>query len=261
MIQATRTPISRPVSTEKDAAYHDVIGGEYDTVVVAPRSIINDRVFEVASRHVRTGRGALDLGCGTGHATLRFGHLFAQIVAVDHSRTMLAQADANFRKAGITNVTTRLGQLREFLPTQPAQSADAAFTIGFLHHLSEADIAWLYGELARTVRPGGQILLSEPRQIGHAPPAAISDWNAKSIAPTLAYSRHADEPDEQWVDEPWLIENLYQCGFALEYISHHWEIFPKNANPGRDETHEMLRLHDMFGHTGNAVTMIAHRSP
>jgi SAM-dependent methyltransferase len=187
--------------------------------------------------------------------------MFSQVVAVDHSRSMLAKAAANFRKTGVTNVTTHCERLRDFLPTLSARSSDAAFTIGFLHHLSEDDIEWLYGELARILRPGGQILLSEPRQISHAAPAEISEWNARSIAPTIGYSRHAAEPDEQWIDEPWIIEILYRCGFVLEYIGHHWEIFPKHADPAAAERRDMLQLHDRFGYCGNAVTMIAHLAP
>lgn len=261
MIEAVRSVVSRTVSTEKDAAYHDVIGGEYDTVVVAPRSIINDRVFEAAAEHVRPGRAALDLGCGTGHASLRFGHFFSEIIAVDHSHAMLAQAAANFRKAGLTNVTTHCKPLRDFLPTVSDRSNDAAFTIGFLHHLSEGDVEWLYAELARILRPGGQVLLSEPRQIVHSAPAEIAEWNAMSIAPSLGYSRHAAEPDEQHVDEPWILEILYRHGFVLEYIGHHWEVFPKHADPSAAERRHMLQLHDRFGYCGNAVTMIAHLTP
>jgi ubiquinone/menaquinone biosynthesis C-methylase UbiE len=84
--------------------YHNTIASQYDAVVVSPRRIINDAIFSTCAKQLSPGRVMLDLGCGTGHATLRFGRMFESIVAVDHSRAMQNEAGRNFELAGIRNV-------------------------------------------------------------------------------------------------------------------------------------------------------------
>ncbi len=52
------------------------------------------------------GRGRLlDVGCGTGNVCLRLSHLFEEVVAVDPSAPMLAEARRVARERGIGNVT------------------------------------------------------------------------------------------------------------------------------------------------------------
>jgi hypothetical protein len=41
---------------EKDRAYHQAIAAEYDAVVVAPRKLTNDLLFQRFARFVRPGR-------------------------------------------------------------------------------------------------------------------------------------------------------------------------------------------------------------
>jgi len=46
----------------------------------------------------------LDLGCGTGHATLRFFNMYDKCISVDHSPEMLDLAKQNIQSANIHNV-------------------------------------------------------------------------------------------------------------------------------------------------------------
>jgi SAM-dependent methyltransferase len=83
----------------------------------------------------------IDLGCGTGHASLRFARKFQSVVAVDHSHAMLQMAAQNLRSAGIGHVEIVQQDVLDFLRGRPAASADAVFCVGFLHHLTEDGIA------------------------------------------------------------------------------------------------------------------------
>ena len=95
---------------------------------------------------------ALDAACGTGrHARhlLRLGH---RVIGVDGSPEMLAKA-----RADIPGCDFREGDLTS-LPVED-QSVDLAVCALALEHVADLDAA--VGELARVVRPGGRILLSD----------------------------------------------------------------------------------------------------
>jgi ArsR family transcriptional regulator len=94
-----------------------------------------------------------DLGCGTGTVTAALAPFVGRVVAVDGSRAMLAAARE--RLSGLDNVDLRHGEL-ERLPIEDG-ALDAATLILVLHHLP--DPGQVLGEVARTLRPGGRLLI------------------------------------------------------------------------------------------------------
>jgi ArsR family transcriptional regulator len=94
-----------------------------------------------------------DLGCGTGAATEALSSFVRRVIAVDHSREMLALARR--RLAGRDNVELREGDL-EALPVDDAE-LDAALLALVLHHIP--DPLAVLTEAARAVRPGGRLLV------------------------------------------------------------------------------------------------------
>lgn len=55
-----------------DRHYHDVIGGEYDRVIVDPRQTASDILFSAHRKLLPRNGQMLDIGCGTAHAICRF---------------------------------------------------------------------------------------------------------------------------------------------------------------------------------------------
>ena len=94
-----------------------------------------------------------DLGCGTGDASERLAPLVRRVVAVDREPAMLDAARR--RLAGLANVEFRQGELHA-LPLRDGE-VDAAVIFLVLHHV--ADVAAAVGEAARTLRPGGRVLV------------------------------------------------------------------------------------------------------
>lgn len=94
-----------------------------------------------------------DLGCGTGHVAASLAPFVAQVIAVDGSEAMLAEARR--RLAGHDNVQVLHGEL-EALPVDDA-ALDAAVLALVLHHLPDPGRA--LAEVARALRPGGRILV------------------------------------------------------------------------------------------------------
>ena len=94
-----------------------------------------------------------DLGCGTGELTEALAAGAAQVIAVDDSEAMLAAARGRFNGRG--NVELRQGRI-ESLPIADGE-LDAATLVLVLHYLADPAVA--VREAARTLRPGGRLLL------------------------------------------------------------------------------------------------------
>jgi ArsR family transcriptional regulator len=94
-----------------------------------------------------------DLGCGTGATSEALAPHVRRVVAVDHSREMLAIAGR--RLDALPNVELREGDL-EALPLADAE-LDVAILALVLHHLPEPHAA--LAEAARALRPGGRLLV------------------------------------------------------------------------------------------------------
>ena len=120
---------------------------------------------------------------------------------------MQEEARRNFELAGIHQVETVNEDVITFLHSRTNSSADAIFCIGFLHHLVEEKIAIIVSEAARLLKPGGSLLLSEPRRVNaDSIPQEIADWNSRSVAARLNYS-HTPEavPKEEPIEEEKLL--------------------------------------------------------
>lgn len=96
-----------------------------------------------------------DLGCGTGHVAAALAPFVARVVAVDRSSDMLQAARRRLRES--PNVEVRRGEL-EALPIEDG-SLDAATLMLVLHHTP--DPAVVLADVARTLRPGGRLLVTD----------------------------------------------------------------------------------------------------
>jgi ArsR family transcriptional regulator len=96
-----------------------------------------------------------DLGCGTGLVAAALAPFVAGVIAVDRSSDMLQAARRRLRESG--NVEIRRGEL-EALPIDDG-ALDAATLMLVLHHTP--DPAEVLADVARTLRPGGRLLVTD----------------------------------------------------------------------------------------------------
>ncbi|HJO38497.1 MAG: metalloregulator ArsR/SmtB family transcription factor [Vicinamibacterales bacterium] len=96
-----------------------------------------------------------DLGCGTGQVAASLAPFVERVIAVDGSAAMLQAAKQRLR--GTDNVELRRGEL-ESLPIDDAM-LDAVTVMLVLHHVPEPER--VFTELARVLRPGGRVLLTD----------------------------------------------------------------------------------------------------
>ncbi|OGR40056.1 MAG: hypothetical protein A2051_01420 [Desulfovibrionales bacterium GWA2_65_9] len=120
------------------------------------------------------GQTAADLGAGTGFVTEALLAAGLSVACVDQSPQMLATLRAKFGSgrtgagcggaSGGGRLTTLEGQA-EALPL-PEASVDFVFANMFLHHVDDPGQAIL--EMARVVRPGGRVVLTDLDSHNHA---------------------------------------------------------------------------------------------
>jgi trans-aconitate methyltransferase len=97
----------------------------------------------------KPGERILDLGCGTGHLTAQIAEHGAEVIGLDASISMIAQARQNYPKLKFV-----LADARTF---EPGGGFDAVFSNAALHWIPEP--APVIASVARALKPGGRFVL------------------------------------------------------------------------------------------------------
>ena len=111
----------------------------------------------VAAADLDGDERVLDAGCGAGHTALAVAPHVAQVTAFDLSAEMLAQVEMLAGQQGVTNVSTRRGDV-EALPFGDGVF-DRVVSRYSAHHWPHPERA--LAEIRRVLKPGGRFLLSD----------------------------------------------------------------------------------------------------
>lgn len=126
---------------------------------------------------LQEGETVLDLGSGPGLdaflAARRVGPS-GRVIGVDMTDAMLERARAGAASAGFTNVEFRLGRL-EALPV-PDASVDAVTSNCVINLVPDKSV--VFREIARVLRPGGRLVISDILLDGALPRAIATDLPA-----------------------------------------------------------------------------------
>ena len=144
--------VSTPVWNDVADAY-DRWAASYD----ADRNVTRDLDATVVRRVplALEGRDVLELGCGTGKNTIFLAERARRVVAMDFSAGMIARAHT---RIVTPNVEFRHHDVREVWPV-PAASVDVVVGNLILEHVH--DLAVIFFETARVLRPNGQAFFCE----------------------------------------------------------------------------------------------------
>lgn len=138
---------------ERSRSFFDAVGPEWDAL----RKVFDDDVVRARaiSRLVDPDRTVADIGTGTGVLAIELARLGLRVIGIDGSRRMLAAARTKLEEANLSNVELRQGDAND-LPLEDGE-VDAALAHMVLQYLpTPADAV---REMARIVRPGGQVVV------------------------------------------------------------------------------------------------------
>ena len=119
-------------------------------------------VVEAAVDDLDLSGDVLELGCGTGHWTVRLARRAASVVALDGSPDMLARARSKLDAAGHRNVELRHADV--IRSWEPDRTWDAAAAFFFLEHVPDDHFDAVVAKVARALRPGGRVVVAEGRR-------------------------------------------------------------------------------------------------
>jgi ubiquinone/menaquinone biosynthesis C-methylase UbiE len=137
-------------------AFFERVATDWDTMRLAyyDESVI-EKMAEVAS--IDEGSEVADVGTGTGFVTAGLAPRVKRVIGIDNASAMLRVARENLDSLGVSNAELLIGDLAG-LPLAD-NSVDAAFANMVLHHA--VDPVAMLGEMARTVRPDGTIVITD----------------------------------------------------------------------------------------------------
>lgn len=129
---------------------------------------------QILAPYLREGMTALDIGPGMGHFTLPMAEMVGgggRVIAADVQEKMLASLQRRAGRAGVEGrIETRLCSGSSLNIDDLAGKVDFALTFAVLHEIP--DIPGTLRSIARTLKPGGVLLMAEPK--GHVSEAAFA---------------------------------------------------------------------------------------
>lgn len=149
-----------------------------------------------AQAGLRPGVRALEIGCGTGNFTEVFAQSGADILALDISEDLLAQARARRLPPNVRFVC------RPFEALEEAGGFDAVIGSSVLHHL---EIRPALAGIFRLLRPGGVMAFAEPNMLN---PQIMIEKNIPWVK-----ERMGDSPDETAFFRGQMRRLLREAGF------------------------------------------------
>jgi ubiquinone/menaquinone biosynthesis C-methylase UbiE len=137
-------------------AFFERVSTEWDDM---RSSFYNADVIDALAHHGRVDAKSrvVDVGTGTGFVAVGLAGRARSVIGVDNSPAMLTVAADNIAACGLNNVSLISGEIDQ-LPLDD-DSVDVAVANMVLHHAP--DPAVMVAEMARVVRPGGAIAITD----------------------------------------------------------------------------------------------------
>lgn len=247
--------------SEKDKKYHADIAGVYDYITNEPRQYPNELLLRPIDKLLKPAKVMLDLGCGTGQMFLRYRHLPQTVIAVDHSKHMLAVAAKKAQAAGLNNVEFIEQDLDEFFALNASLRADLITCVGVLHHLDQNGLKEFLLKAFAMLNHFGQLVIAEPIYSAHVP-AIVQSRNSKSILiDRLKECMPADasDPDEEPLEEAKLLEAVTGSGLRVRKISKGFELFHQRDPIGLMEKLIIRTIYWRYRKQGDVIALLLEK--
>lgn len=136
---------------------------------------------EILGKYLRKGMRVLDIGCGVGYFTLPMARMVGEkghVYSIDPQEKMIRWLKHRLVKAGLSKpVSARVCSMGSLQIDDLSGKIDFALAFAMVHEVPDKDR--LLGEIYRSVKPGGFLLIAEPK--GHV----SKDGFERSVAVAL----------------------------------------------------------------------------
>jgi len=136
------------MSQDVNKPVYEELASQYDEEVKAYDSYGHDVIFGMSFEFVSADEKLLDIGVGTGLASIQFAEVGLKVYGLDTSQEMLAVC----RSKSFTEELKRCDMTREPIPYKD-RYFDHVVCCGVLHFVS--DLNKLFSEVKRVIRRGG----------------------------------------------------------------------------------------------------------
>jgi ubiquinone/menaquinone biosynthesis C-methylase UbiE len=211
---------------DREAVYRSAAAGFAEMADTYDARLAGNPVYLLESTETRTalpdldGASVADFGCGTGRYALSLSHLgAASVTGIDLSPDMLKVAARKARRAEL-GVRWEQGDITGALPV-PDEAFDAAICALVLSFLPEVRPALT--EMARTLRPGGTLIVSDYHPHGLLTArAASAAAGRRDHAPHLRFTT-VDGVECRIAQTPHQVSDLFAAaraaGLTLEHMA------------------------------------------
>jgi putative AdoMet-dependent methyltransferase len=199
--------------------YNDTAEVEaYDSRMEEFRDVKQENLKVLETLALPPGAAVLDIGCGTGRFARAAAAEGLLVSAVDVSAVMLEYVRQKFKEQNL-----KIGDLQHagFLTMDfPAEKFDAAFSNAVLHHLPDAWKLSALRNVARILKPGGQLLLGDvvfSLEPDESPEDCFARFSASFPNMEKEAARHAAR---EFSTYDWIMEGLLRrAGFDIVSVS------------------------------------------
>jgi SAM-dependent methyltransferase len=166
------------------------------------------------ARYGQIGKGrCLDLGCGVGRVTLPLARQFAEVVGLDVSNSMLAEAQRNLRFFGVTNTT--LGRSDDLLSFAAERKFDFVHSYITLQHVPVARGYRIFAAMLDLLNSDGAFFAQFCIGL-RMPMLSVIAYNLKRALPAAKYPLNVLK-GKPWND-PSMQMNVYDLHRLLEIV-------------------------------------------
>jgi len=122
--------------------------------------VLRQRFLDEIGQYLPAAGRVLDIGCGFGLFSLYYASLAPSLTlhGLDKNPRRIAMARRAALRLGLANATYEVADARDF---RCDGEYDAAYMLDIVHHIGEESVRPLLEQLAKTVRPGGRLLIKD----------------------------------------------------------------------------------------------------
>lgn len=211
----------------------------YTTSVAHTDQQVLGRLVEIA--RPQADWHVLDIGTGTGHTALALAPHVRKVLGLDLTEEMLVEARKLACERDISNVSFQVADVHH-LPRNLEGGFDLVTCRRAAHHFSDIDRA--LGEMVRTLRPGGMLLIDD-RSVPE------DDWVDETMH-RLDYL-HDESHVRQYRASRW-VELLEDASLSVEIVEPYTKQRPVSALTARVSSENVAEIHTIFDHLSQDQT-------